>query len=123
VIDFTLNGEEVQISFRRTTTYSEAKEGCDADGNRGEWMWSMDDDEYDDVTVDFIDKACASLALKDLEEPLRPIVVKAIEDYMENHEPDGEMEEPDEPEDDPYERQIQREERERRDVGQPDPID
>ena len=97
--DTRLDGREVFVEFDRTTTWSSGLEGQDADGNRGVWMTSIDEDYADSITLYWYDEGgdghtdiplAALTSLQALE------VQRLVDEWLEQHEPT----EPDEPEPD-----------------------
>lgn len=88
-----LNGQDVDIEFTRTTAWSPEHYGADADGNRGMWIDSIDEDEATDITVD--DKPLS--ALSTLEEAE---VRRLVDAWMEATPPEAEEQPEPEPEPD-----------------------
>jgi hypothetical protein len=105
--DAELNGQDVYIEFDRVAIWSSGMEGQDADGNRGMWMTSVDEDYAEHIMVTMwlrvpgvITKEIATefTALPQVD---REVVQKLVDDYLEKHEPtEPENDEPDyEPDD------------------------
>ena len=94
------DGREVCIEFERVTVSSPEHYGADADGNRGIWITSIDDDRAEQVTVEFYgagpDGRGPATRLEDLHADTRAEVDAAIEAYLDKHEPEVQEErEPD----------------------------
>ncbi len=86
--DTTIAGRDACIEFTRVTTWShDPSYGSDADGNRGIPMDFLDDDEAEDITLNFDDEPAKPL----VEWPyvVRDLVDKAIEHYLEENKPQG----------------------------------
>lgn len=49
--DAELDGRDVCLEFDRTTVWASGLEGQDADGNRGVWMTTIDEDYAEDIMV------------------------------------------------------------------------
>jgi hypothetical protein len=95
--DATLGGHDICIEFTRVTAWSSGMEGQDADGNRGMWVTSIDEDYANDIKVSWYDDEPGnSIALAEFPEAPRAAVQSLVDDYLEGHEP----EEPEESEPD-----------------------
>jgi hypothetical protein len=83
---------DVCIGFMRTTVFGRDLYGADADGNRGMWVDTIDEDEYSCITVSWhiSDTEMVSFPAVNLPGTVTIEGVNAaIEAYMESHEATG----------------------------------
>ncbi len=94
--DTIINGEEAYIEFTRRTTFGRDLYGSDADGRRGMWVDSIDDDQALDILVMLYDDSNLTQSVINLQPEMQTIVKALVDEYLDTHE--AEMEEQPEPE-------------------------
>jgi hypothetical protein len=89
-IDTTVLGKNVCIEFTRTTSVSPELYGADADGRRGMWITSVDEDVFSNVRVTYEDADNGHEVVRPLEEfadaAERAAIEEVIGTYIESHE-------------------------------------
>ena len=99
--DATLDGQDVCIEFDRVSTYSRGLEGQDADGNRGVWTTTIDEDCAEHIFVTTFEHGVdghkeIATPLSELGSLLAVEVQRLVDEYLDQHDPDApEDEEPD----------------------------
>jgi len=86
--DATVEARDAYIEFSRTSVWVHELYGSDADGNRGEWTWFLDEDNADDIVVIFSDNPLQRFPLEMLTLPQQTAVEDAVETWMDTHDPE-----------------------------------
>ena len=86
--DATVEARDAYIEFSRTSVWVHELYGSDADGNRGEWTWFLDEDNAEDITVTFYDDPLQRHPLEILTIPQQTAVENIVDDYLDTHDPE-----------------------------------
>jgi len=87
----------LEVTFERHTTFShDSNYGADADGRRGVYRVDIDDDHAEDIEV-------LGVALEKYPKEFQEFIIKEVDQYLEDNEPEEQ-----EPDNDPPERDEDR---------------
>ena len=90
--DQTTEGRTYEVAFDRITAYShDPNADCNADGNRGHAVDYIDEDRAENIAAED-EETGVTVLLGALADSDQAVIQKAVDDYLEQHDPEPEEE-------------------------------